>query len=295
MNPITRVILLIFILELLVPACCIGELRDTIFPQIVGRVVYEESGKPVVGAEITAVEKGCFRATTDQDGKFKIKVDCGEYKGIIISETTIVSITIEKTFTLDFMQDYDFGEIKVKRKAAPPPEKKKVTLAPEKKKMVVSPKKEAAVATRKEMPVITEHAPVKTVATEHPPVKVAISLGNPYISLKVGRKWNFEARGAFGSGIKVFSGRILRNFNDQDRKTNLFAGAEAGTISFDRTISGKGFLGYTFVGGEYFITPEFALNLDAGIGYIGLTEKVTKIDVAGIEYIVNMGINFYLR
>lgn len=286
MNQIPRVILLIFILELLVPTYCIGEMRDTIFPQIIGRVVYEGSGKPIVGAEVTSVEKGCFRAITDQDGRFKIKVDCGEYKGIIISETTIVSITIEKTFTLDFMQDYDFGEIKVPMKVAvsPAPEKKKIPLA--------SMKKELTVAPRKELPVATKQPPVKT---EHISVKVSINLGNPYISLKVGRKWNVEARGAFGSGIKVFSGRILRNFSDQDKNINLFAGAEAGTISFDRTISGKGFLGYAFVGEEYFITPEFALNLDAGIGYLSLTEKVTKIDVAGIEYIVNLGINFYLR
>jgi hypothetical protein len=127
--------------------------------------------------------------------------------------------------------------------------------------------------------------------------RIGIGLGNPYISLKYGlsSKLSIEARGAFGSGISVYGARFYYNFNPKDRSV-IFIGGEGDFVSFDKEdISGTGYVVYAFVGGEYFITKRFTFNLDIGPAFIGLEEDELNLSVEGIEYVFNLGINFYFK
>jgi hypothetical protein len=127
--------------------------------------------------------------------------------------------------------------------------------------------------------------------------KIAIGWGNPYVCLKyyLVPKLSIEARGAFGSGVNVYGGRFYHNFSSGD-KIVLFLGGEGGYIKFSKDdVSGEGWLGYGFVGGEYFINKRLAVTLDIGAAFINLEEEEFNLSVEGVEYIFNIGINFYLN
>lgn len=260
--------------------------------QITGKVIYREKGiisGPVVGAEIILLgqDTDVSGIITDKHGEFNMDVASGDYIGMIIKSPTIEEETIGKFFTLESGVIYDFGEISVKGKFTQQ-ESAQTTETPSK------PIKKLPKARK----IPPQKPPTSYKSEILRPFKIAIGLGNPYLSLKVGKeKWCFEPRAAFGSGIKILSARVLRGFKEIENSSNinLFAGIEGGIISFDKTISGKGLLCYTFVGGEYLITDRFALILDAGPAYIDIKEKTTEIGVNGIEYVVNIGINLYLR
>jgi hypothetical protein len=59
-------------------------------------------------------------------------------------------------------------------------------------------------------------------------------------------------------------------------------------------VSGKGDVIYPFLGGECFIIKRFALTLDIGPAFIYLEEDEFNLSVKGVEYLFNLGINFYL-
>jgi len=108
----------------------------------------------------------------------------------------------------------------------------------------------------------------------------ALALAGPISLLKYGinPKISIEGIGAFGEGVGCYGARLYYNFNPYDR-TVLSTGIEADYVSFDVGIKdekegmkGGGFMGYLFVGGEYFFSDNFTLNLDIGPAYIGLTE-----------------------
>ncbi len=127
--------------------------------------------------------------------------------------------------------------------------------------------------------------------------KIGIGLGYPYLSLKYGLTQNLslETRGAFGDGINVYGGRLYYNFNPNDMIV-ISIGGERDYVSFDTDgTSGKGYIGYGFISGEYFIFQEFTLNLDVGPAFISLNEDKFKLSVDGIEWIFNLGINFYFK
>jgi hypothetical protein len=132
--------------------------------------------------------------------------------------------------------------------------------------------------------------------------RLGIGLGWPYLSLKYGinPRFSVEGRGAFGEGIGVYGARLYYNFNPYDRAV-IFTGLEGDYVSFDVEIEdeeegmkGKGYVGYLFVGGEYFINDNFTFNLDIGPAYIDLTEDEFDLNVSGIEWLYNLGINLYL-
>lgn len=132
--------------------------------------------------------------------------------------------------------------------------------------------------------------------------RLGFGLGWPYLSLKYGLtpRFSIEGRGAFGKGIGVYGGRLYYNFNPYDRAV-IFTGLEGDYVSFDVEIeneeegmSGNGYVGYLFVGGEYFINDNFTLNLDIGPAYMDFTESEFDLNVSGIEWLYNLGINFYL-
>jgi len=106
-------------------------------------------------------------------------------------------------------------------------------------------------------------------------------------------KFSIEARGAFGSGINVYSLRVYNNFSRRD-KTITFIGAEAGTINFDKAdIEGNGYLGMIFLGFEHFISKRLTFLLDIGPAYVNLASEGTS--VGGVEWVYNLGIGFYFR
>ena len=56
---------------------------------------------------------------------------------------------------------------------------------------------------------------------------------------------------------------------------------------------GTGFAGELFIGGEYFVAKRLSLQMDMGPAYIALTDGETSLSVNGLEYVVNLGINYY--
>lgn len=123
--------------------------------------------------------------------------------------------------------------------------------------------------------------------------KWSIGLGNPYISLKysASTKSSIEVRGAFGSGISVYSLRLYRNFSSRDKATT-FIGLEGGTINFDKPdIEGNGYLGMLFLGFERSISKRMTFLFDIGPAYISLSSEGTLVE--GVEWVYNLGVNIY--
>jgi len=124
--------------------------------------------------------------------------------------------------------------------------------------------------------------------------KLGLGIGNPYIALKYGltSKLSGEVRGAFGSGITVYGIRGCYNFNPES-KAVIFLGGEADLINFDTEgISGEGNVLMVFVGLEYFLSNRLALSTDIGPALITVSSEGTS--VSGLEWVFNVGINFYL-
>lgn len=127
--------------------------------------------------------------------------------------------------------------------------------------------------------------------------RIGIGLGNPYFSIKYGlsSRFSIEGRAAFGSGIFAGGARLYYNFNPEGR-TVIFVGGEGDYVSFDvDDVEGIGLVGYGFVGGEYFITRRFTFNLDIGPAYIFLKENQLDFDEHGLEWVFNLGINYYFK
>ena len=126
--------------------------------------------------------------------------------------------------------------------------------------------------------------------------KLGIGLGYPYLSVKYGinSRWSGELRGAFGSGIVVAGGRVYYNLNPEKRAV-IYYGLEMDYVSFNTDdISGNGYLGLIFVGGEYFINKNLTVCMDIGPVYTKLADsEYSDVSVSGIDWVVNIGINFY--
>ena len=73
-----------------------------------------------------------------------------------------------------------------------------------------------------------------------------------------------------------------------------FAGLEADYISFKGDgVKGSGFAGSAFLGGEFFFARSFSAQFDFGPSYIQLKDKKSSLSVSGIEYVMNIGLNYY--
>lgn len=116
-------------------------------------------------------------------------------------------------------------------------------------------------------------------------------------------KISLELKGQFETNITVGGLRGYYYFNPKSKsktKTKskstylLFAGLEGDYVSFKGDVSkGTGLAGELFIGGEYFFTKSFSLQLDLGPALISLTDKDTSESVNGVEYVTNFGINYY--
>lgn len=123
--------------------------------------------------------------------------------------------------------------------------------------------------------------------------KFGLGLGNPYISLKYGfsSKLSGEIRVAFGPGIVVYGIRGYYNFNPQNKGV-ISLGGEADLVSFNTEgISGNGNVLMVFLGFEYFLTDKRTLSIDIGPALITVSSEETS--VSGLEWVYNIGINFY--
>lgn len=106
-------------------------------------------------------------------------------------------------------------------------------------------------------------------------------------------KISLELKGQFETNITVGGLRGYYYFNPKSTYL-LFAGLEGDYVSFKGDVSkGTGLAGELFVGGEYFFTKSFSLQLDLGPALISLTDKDTSESVNGTEYVTNFGINYY--
>jgi hypothetical protein len=122
-----------------------------------------------------------------------------------------------------------------------------------------------------------------------------VGVNYPGLSVRYGlnEKNVLELRSQFGEGIFVIGSRYYYNFNPKD-KAVIFLGAEADYISFKGSDSeGSGFAIQGFVGGEYFISPNFGLSLDIGPAYITLKDKDTSLDESGVDFVLNLGLTYY--
>lgn len=132
--------------------------------------------------------------------------------------------------------------------------------------------------------------------------RLGLGLGWPYLSLKYGIVLNFsiEARGASAEGITAWGPRLYYNFNPLEQCV-IFTGLGVDFVNFvvpadskdKKDVTGSGYTASAFVGGEYFISDNFTISADIGPTYIDLTEREFDLNVGGIEFVANLGINFY--
>lgn len=106
-----------------------------------------------------------------------------------------------------------------------------------------------------------------TVAASAEPSTVALGVGYPDVRLRYDfhPDWALEAKGSFGNGLQVYSGRLSYDFVKIGPLMAL-AGGEAGWIKFDGidTVSGSGGYGQVFVGLEYPFASRLKLEADGG-------------------------------
>ena len=81
-----------------------------------------------------------------------------------------------------------------------------------------------------------------------------------------------------------------------EKKLIPFAGLEADLISFKGDESdGIGTALGIFAGLEYFFLEPFSLQLDLGPAIITLNDEDSSESVSGVEYVINIGLNYYFR
>jgi hypothetical protein len=127
---------------------------------------------------------------------------------------------------------------------------------------------------------------------------MGVNLNYPGLGLRIGvsRRLLLELRTQRGNNVSAYGLRGYYYFNPKRDKLSLFAGVEADIISFKGEVSeGNGFAVIGFLGGEYFLSKKFSLQLDFGPAYYSITDKGSNLSESGLDYLVNVGLNFYLR
>lgn len=125
---------------------------------------------------------------------------------------------------------------------------------------------------------------------------IGINLNYPGVGIRYffSPFFSMEAKGQFESDVTVGGLRGYIYFTPH-APVRLFTGLEGDYCSFKGEVSkGQGYAGQFFVGGETFLSKRLSLQMDIGPAYISLEDKDTKVKTSGIEYIVNMGITFYI-
>jgi hypothetical protein len=128
---------------------------------------------------------------------------------------------------------------------------------------------------------------------------VGLDLNYPGVGVRyfVQNQTAIEARGEFLGGTKLGGARIYRYLTNEYQKPrglDLFVGLEADYVSFKgSSSSGSGTAEELFLGGEYFFSRRFSLQLDGGPAYMSIKDDGTSLNVSRFDVVVNFGINLY--
>ena len=127
--------------------------------------------------------------------------------------------------------------------------------------------------------------------------RVGIGVNYPGVGVRYGisPRGTCELKAQFGDDIFVIGPRYYRHISSQN-KLAIFAGGEVSYLTFKGDVSeGSGFVLEAFVGGEYFVAPNFGVSLDIGPAYIGLKDKDTDEIEGGVDGVINLGLTYYFR
>jgi hypothetical protein len=122
-----------------------------------------------------------------------------------------------------------------------------------------------------------------------------LGLNYPGFGLKyfLSNDYALEAKAQFQDGNDLGGLRLYRYFRP-DSKMFLFLGVESDYVRFKGDLSkGSGYFGEVFAGIEYFMSSHFALSMDAGPAYVSLKDQNYSLSASGMEYVLNVGINYY--
>ncbi len=128
---------------------------------------------------------------------------------------------------------------------------------------------------------------------------VAVGLNYPGLSLRycLTDKYAAELRGQFDDNGSVVGARVNRFFGARkEQKLCYLLGVEGDIVNYKGVVStGKGFAGEVYFGGEYYFVKNMSFLMDFGPAMIVLEDNSTQTSVNGIEFVVNIGINYYFR
>lgn len=124
----------------------------------------------------------------------------------------------------------------------------------------------------------------------------AAGLNYPGASIRYSpsRSYCWELRAQSGSGITAAGLRYARYLRASGAAIP-FWGLEADFISFKSQFSEGGGLALGALAGlEYYAAPSISVQLDGGPYYISVGDERTGLSAGGVDFVVNMGINFHL-
>ncbi|MFW6134236.1 MAG: hypothetical protein ACOC5R_01510 [Elusimicrobiota bacterium] len=125
--------------------------------------------------------------------------------------------------------------------------------------------------------------------------KLAVGINYPGLGVRYGITDSvcMELKGQYQDDIIVAGLRSYKYFSSLSG-VHPFVGIEADFVDFKGDQSeGSGIALEIYGGGEYFLTKNLSFQLDIGPAYIALSDKNYDVSEDGIEFIANMGINWY--
>lgn len=137
--------------------------------------------------------------------------------------------------------------------------------------------------------------PSSVVAGEDSLPRWGVGLNYPGAGIKYlfNDKLSLELRGQVAADVVIGGLRGNYYFNP-DSNAVLFMGAESDYVSFKGEESkGYGFAEELYLGIEFFLLSRFSLQVDFGPAFIILKDQESALNVSGIEYVLNFGLNWY--
>lgn len=111
-------------------------------------------------------------------------------------------------------------------------------------------------------------------------------------------KTAMEARAQYDGNNLAGGGRLYHYpaILGADSRFNPYLGVDGYYVSFKGASSkGSGYSAGAFAGIEYSLSRSFAMQLDVGGSYLSLKDRASSLTQSGIEFVFNLGINFYLK
>ncbi len=106
-------------------------------------------------------------------------------------------------------------------------------------------------------------------------------------------QWAIEAKAQTAGDVCVGGMRGYYYLSGR-KKLRLLAGLEGAYISVDDdSVPSTGYAGALFFGCEQFFADKLSFQLDMGPAYVALKSNGSSLDVSGVEYVVNMAVNWY--